>query len=171
MKPDPAPVLHAGLLALRSGGRWRGVLVLGPSGSGKSDLALRALDAGFRLVADDRTCVWASAGRPYGRAPETLFGLLEVRGLDLVRIPALDFCRIDLAVSAAAPGSTPERLPDPDALEVAGTRVPHLVLRLTDASAPHRLREALWRLGGEGEESYQGGLPAPPASATGGSAP
>lgn len=171
MTPGAAPVLHAGLLALRWSGRWRGVLILGPSGSGKSDLALRALEAGFRLVADDRTCVWNSGGSPYGRAPDVLSGLLEVRGLDVVRAPALDFCRIDLAVTAATREAPPARLPDPAVLEVAGTAVPHLVLRLTDASAPHRLREALCRLGGGREESYQGGLPAPAAPVLGESAP
>lgn len=162
-----SPPLHAGLLALRWRGRWRGALVQGPAGAGKSDLALRALDIGFRLVADDRTQVWASSGRAWGRAPEVLSGLLEVRGLDVVRVPVLDYCRIDLAVTAG----DPERLPEPGVLDLAGASVPHLVLRLTDASAPHRLKEALCRLGGDREESYQGGLPAPPASATGGSAP
>jgi serine kinase of HPr protein (carbohydrate metabolism regulator) len=161
------PVLHAGLMALRLRGRWRGVLVQGPSGSGKSDLALRALDAGFRLVADDRTVAWASGGAVYGRAPDLLSGLLEVRGLDVVRVPALDFCRIDLAVSAG----DPERLPEPATLDLAGGRVPHLVLRLTDASAPHRLREALCRLGGGREESYQVCLPAPAAPVLGESPP
>ena len=171
MTQAQAPILHAGLLALRAGGRWRGVLVLGPSGSGKSDLALRSLDAGFRLVADDRTCVWTSGGHPYGRAPDPLAGLLEVRGIDVVRVTALAFCRIDLALSAATPGYPPERLPDPGLLDVAGAAVPHLVLRLTDASAPHRVKEALWRLGGGREESYQGDLPAPTAPVLGESAP
>ena len=46
---------HAGLLARWTGGHWRGVLIEGESGSGKSDLALRALDDGWSLVADDRT--------------------------------------------------------------------------------------------------------------------
>lgn len=160
-------ILHAGLLALRQGGRWRGVLVRGPSGSGKSDLALRAMDAGFRLVADDRTLVWTSGGQAWGRAPAPLSGLLEVRGLGVVHAPALDFCRIDLAVT----DGTPERMPDPGRLDLAGSMVPHLVMRLTDASAPHRLKEALCRLGGGREESYQDSLPAPGASATGGSAP
>lgn len=164
-------VLHAGLLALRWRGRWRGVLVQGPSGSGKSDLALRALDAGFRLVSDDRTVVWSSGGRLFGRAPETLSGLIEVRGLDVVRVPVLDVCRIDLAVTSAPPEDPPERLPDPTTLSLAGQETPHLFLRLTDASAPHRLREALCRLGGDGEESYQGGLPAPGAPVPGGDSP
>ncbi len=53
-------ILHAGLVALRLEGVWRGALIAGPSGVGKSDLALRAIEAGFRLVADDRA---AAAGR------------------------------------------------------------------------------------------------------------
>ena len=56
-------IRHAGLIARRMGGVWRGVLIEGPSGAGKSDLALRALDQGFRLVADDRVVVWTDAGR------------------------------------------------------------------------------------------------------------
>ena len=162
-----SPALHAGLLALWSGGRWRGVLVEGPAGSGKSDLALRALDMGFRLVADDRTLVWSSGGAAYGRAPETLAGLLEVRGVGVLRTPVLDFCRIDLVVASGVP----ERLPDPEVAVLAGTPVRSLSLRLTDASAPHRMKEALCRLGAGPEESYQGGLPAPAAPTMGEQAP
>jgi serine kinase of HPr protein (carbohydrate metabolism regulator) len=162
-----SPTLHAGLLALRWRGRWRGALVQGPAGAGKSDLALRALDIGFRLVADDRTQVWASGGRAWGRAPEVLSGLLEVRGLDVVRVPVLDYCRIDLAVTAG----DPERLPEPGVLDLAGASVPHLVLHLTDASAPHRLKEALCCLGARPEESYQVSLPTPTASTLGESDP
>ena len=162
-----SPALHAGLLALWSGGRWRGVLVQGPSGSGKSDLALRALDLGFRLVSDDRTLVWSSDGAAFGRAPETLAGLLEVRGVGVLRVPALAFCRIDLAVVSG----TPERLPDPEVLVLAGAPVRRLALQLTDTAAPHRIREALCRLGAGPEESYQGGLPAPAAPTMGESAP
>lgn len=162
-----SPALHAGLLALWSGGRWRGVLVQGPSGSGKSDLALRALDLGFRLVSDDRTLVWSSDGAAFGRAPETLAGLLEVRGVGVLRVPALAFCRIDLAVVSG----TPERLPDPEVVVLAGAPVRRLALQLTDTAAPHRIREALCRLGAGPEESYQGGLPAPAAPTMGESAP
>ncbi|MFM8819530.1 MAG: HPr kinase/phosphorylase [Phenylobacterium sp.] len=162
-----SPARHASLLALWSGGRWRGVLVEGASGSGKSDLALRALDLGFRLISDDRTLVWSSDGAAYGRAPESLAGLLEVRGVGVLRIPALAFCRIDLVVMSG----TPERLPDPEFAVLAGAPIRRLSLRLTDASAPHRLKEALCRLGAEPEESYQVPLPAPVAPVTGESAP
>jgi serine kinase of HPr protein (carbohydrate metabolism regulator) len=108
-----APVAHAGLVALRLGGRWRGALVEGPAGCGKSDLALRAIDQGFRLVADDRVVLWRSAGGLYGRAPATLHGLIEARGVDVVREPALAFCEVALVVQ---PG-TPERLPEPATVE------------------------------------------------------
>ena len=66
---------HAGLIALYGGGLWRGVLIEGRSGSGKSDLALRCLSLGFRLVADDRTRLWVSEGRLFGAAPEPIAGL------------------------------------------------------------------------------------------------
>ena len=135
-------ILHAGLIAQRHAGAWRGVLIEGPSGSGKSDLALRALDLGFRLVADDRTLVWTSSGQLFGRAPDTLHGLLEVRGLDVVRAPVLPMAPIRLVVRAGAP----ERLPEPDHAEVHGVRVPRFLLDLKDASAPAKLSRALARL-------------------------
>ena len=67
------------------GGGWRGALLRGPSGAGKSEpgAAARCLPVG-RLVADDRTLVWSSAGRLYGRAPAALAGLVEVRGVGVL---------------------------------------------------------------------------------------
>jgi serine kinase of HPr protein (carbohydrate metabolism regulator) len=80
-------IRHAGLIAHRVAGTWRGALVEGPSGVGKSDLALRALDQGFVLVADDRTLVFVSGGELYGRAPDALAGLVEARGLGVLPQP------------------------------------------------------------------------------------
>jgi serine kinase of HPr protein (carbohydrate metabolism regulator) len=70
-------IRHAGLVALRLDGLWRGALIEGPSGGGKSDLALRAIEAGFRLVADDRVVVWTSGGALFGRAPDPIRELIE----------------------------------------------------------------------------------------------
>ena len=70
-----------------------GVLLLGPPGSGKSDLVLRLLDRGFALVADDRV-----ESTTFGSAPSALAGLLEVRGLGIVRLPYLSSCRLALVV-------------------------------------------------------------------------
>ncbi|MET0294699.1 MAG: HPr kinase/phosphorylase [Phenylobacterium sp.] len=137
-------ILHAGLIACRIGGGWGGVLIEGPSGAGKSDLALRALDDGFRLVADDRTVVWESGGRLYGRAPETLAGLLEVRGVGIVAQSALPFARIVLAAVC----TPPERHPDPAARELCGLRVPLVEFAPLENSATAKLRRALEHLGG-----------------------
>ena len=154
-------ILHAGLLALwvpgeRDGG-WRGALIEGPTGAGKSDLALRAIDQGFRLVADDRVLVWRAGGRLFGRAPATLHGLVEARGLGVWPEPALPFCRIVLALRCG----DEQRTPDPDAVEHAGVTVPRLTLQPLTPSAPAKLRRALHHLGAEPEGAYLPGLAAP----------
>ena len=132
-------IVHAGLLGLRLGGRWRGALIEGRSGAGKSDLALRAIEAGFRLVADDRVVLWTCGGRLYGRAPDTLQGLLEVRGLDVVREPGLSFCEVALLVS---PGD-PERIPPRNRAKRLEVELPAVILPYGEASAPAKLRRAL----------------------------
>lgn len=74
-----------------------GVLLLGPSGAGKSDLLLRLIDHGFTLVADDQVCIEDGIAR----APDILAGLLEVRGLGIVRLPFVKQARLALAVHLA----------------------------------------------------------------------
>ena len=143
--------LHAGLIALHTSSGWRGALIQGSSGAGKSDLALRCLDAGFRLVADDRVILWASGGALYGRAPGPLAGLVEVRGLGVLPHPALAFCRIALSVR----DGPPERLPDPASEAYEGLSVPKIVLPLLESSAPAKLGRALLHLGGGAEGAYQ----------------
>lgn len=83
-----------------------GVLLLGPAGSGKSDLLLRLLDRGFVLVSDDRVNIDGSIATP----PEALIGLLEVRGLGILRLPYTRAARLALAVELGRPA---ERLPEP----------------------------------------------------------
>ena len=132
-------IVHAGLIARRGGGVWRGVLIEGPSGSGKSDLALRALCEGFRLVADDRVVLWTSGGRLFGRAPDTLRGALEVHGLDVVRQPAVAMSQVVLVVRSG----TPERIPQLQSIELLGLSTPLLELDLREPSAPAKLSRAL----------------------------
>jgi serine kinase of HPr protein (carbohydrate metabolism regulator) len=132
-------IRHAGLIAQRLDGRWLGVLVEGPSGAGKSDLALRALDQGFRLVADDRVLLWASEGRLFGRAPETLRGLIEARGLDVLRVEPVPLCEVRMVARLG----TPERLPDPATETILGVVVPLLAADPFELSAPAKLGRAL----------------------------
>jgi serine kinase of HPr protein (carbohydrate metabolism regulator) len=132
-------IRHAGLIARRMGGVWRGVLIEGPSGAGKSDLALRALENGFRLVADDRVLAWASEGELYGRAPDTLRGMIEVRGVGVLRVEPVAFCRI----VALARLETPERIPDLATQAILGIQVPLLAVAPFETSAPAKLSRAM----------------------------
>ena len=132
-------IAHAGLIATRMGRSWRGVLIEGPAGAGKSDLALRALSEGFSLVADDRVILWRSEDRLFGRAPDTLFGLLEVRGLEVIPMPAIPLAEVALIARCG----TPDRIPAPQTAEILGVRVPAIDIDPRLASAPAKLRRAL----------------------------
>jgi serine kinase of HPr protein (carbohydrate metabolism regulator) len=148
-------ILHAGLVALRRDGCWRGALIAGPSGVGKSDLALRALETGFRLVADDRTLVWVSGGRLYGRAPDALAGLIEARGLGVMPERAVAFAEIVLVVRCAPRDVEIERMPDPRGETLAGASIPLLNLDPREPSATAKLRRALQQLGAGAQQAYQ----------------
>jgi serine kinase of HPr protein (carbohydrate metabolism regulator) len=72
--------IHATCVAI--GGQ--GVLIMGPSGIGKSDLALRLIDRGATLVSDDYTEIELVEGALTGRPPATIAGKIEVRGVGIV---------------------------------------------------------------------------------------
>lgn len=146
-------ILHAGLITQCGPSGWRGILIEGPSGGGKSDLTLRAMQAGFRLVADDRTLVWASGGALYGGAPDQISGLMEIRGLGVVPQPTRRFSRIALCVRAG----TPDRVPEPAEISYLGLNLPLIILPLLESSAPTKLHHALRHLGAAREEAYLGG--------------
>lgn len=140
-------ILHAGLIALRQDGGWQGVLIEGPSGAGKSDLALRLLDVGFRLVADDRVLVWRSGGRAWGRAPDSLHGLMESRGLGVLPCPSLAFVPIALAIRCAPSPDAVERHPADETRDLPGGVVPIRSLWPFDPAAPAKIRRAMQHLG------------------------
>ncbi len=140
-------IRHAGLIARRIGGVWRGALIEGPSGVGKSDLALRALESGFRLVADDRVAVFASGGRIYGAAPPALAGLLEIRGLGVVSQPSISISAIAMVVRCIDAPSAVERLPEPRFEALCGVNVPVFDLWPLEPAAPAKIRRMLEHLG------------------------
>jgi serine kinase of HPr protein (carbohydrate metabolism regulator) len=135
-------ILHAGLIARRAFGGWRGVLIEGPSGAGKSDLALKALQRGWRLVADDRTLIWRDDGRLWGRAPDVLAGLIEARGVGVVAADRLTFAEIALVVHCAAAEDI-ERMPDPASWSALGICLPLVALVALEESATAKLEQAL----------------------------
>src|SRR5687768_3846596 len=105
--------LHATCVELSD----RGIVLLGPSGSGKSDLALRLIDRGARLVADDQLTVERQGDRLLGRPAEALAGLLEVRGYGIVKLPWRAPCPLGLAVGLDSVGPLP-RLPEPESYDL-----------------------------------------------------
>ena len=139
----PAPI-HATTVALRHRGAWKAVLILGRSGAGKSDLGLRLIDKGWRLVSDDYTRVWASGGDLHAAAPETLVGRIEARGVGIVGAPTWPVARVVLAVEAEEAPS--ERLPERARRRIAGVDVPLLTLDLRQASAVAKVAAALQTL-------------------------
>jgi hypothetical protein len=133
--------IHADCVAIGT----RGVLILGDSGAGKSDLALRLIDAGAKLVADDRTELYLARGRLCARAPKTIAGLIEVRGLGVIALPFAKNVSLDLAVKLGVPA---KRLPDahfyaPPAPLKLVKPLPFIMLDGTAPSAPARIRIAL----------------------------
>lgn len=122
--------------------RWRGhgILLRGPSGAGKSDLALRLIERGALLVADDLVRIEAAAdGRLVARAPGR-GGLIELRGQGVFRQPALARATLDLCLDLVqAAVLAAERLPEPATATYCGCRLPLHRLDPFAASATARL--------------------------------
>ena len=114
--------------------RGAGVLLVGPPGSGKSDLLLRLLARGFDLVSDDRTEIEDGIARPV----PALAGLLEVRGLGIVRLPHAASARLALVAQLGQPSV---RMPSPARDEDLG--LPEVTIDPLGASAPERVALAL----------------------------
>ena len=133
--------LHSSTVALDG----RAVLISGPSGSGKSDLALRMLDRGFTLVSDDRTILRRLGGKLIASAPDTIKGKLEVRGVGIVEMKTVANVPVALVVELTSEIS---RMPDDDQERlILGAGIPLINVDALTASAPSKVALALERLG------------------------
>jgi HPr kinase/phosphorylase len=110
------------------------VLVLGPPGSGKSDLALRLLSRGFELVADDQVDIVDGIAS----CPAELTGLLEARGLGIVRLPYRTHARLALIVEL---DGRADRMPLPR--QHPELRLPVVHIDAAAPSAPEKIGLAL----------------------------
>ncbi len=119
------------------------VLIRGPSGSGKSRLALELIEAMHRnsllfarLVADDRVQLDAAGGRLLARAPLELAGLIEVRGCGLLRVPYEPSAVVGFVVDLAAGDAA--RMPEPNgrAAEIGGVVLPRLAVAAGESALP-----------------------------------
>ena len=118
------------------------VLLRGGSGSGKSDLALRLIDGGARLVADDRVDLEARDGRLMASAPREIAGLFEARGIGVVRLEYAAEAPLVLIVDLVAPGEV-ERLPPETSESFLGVSLPLFRLAPFEASAAAKVRLAV----------------------------
>ena len=131
-----------------------GALLRGPSGAGKSDLALRFIYLARRgpaaieaplLVADDQVLLSCAEGRLIARAPDTIRGLLEVRGIGIVEVKPAPEATLALIVDLVAPGDV-ERMPQVLKMErMLGIDVPVLRLAPFENSAPIKLAAVITR--------------------------
>jgi len=119
----------------------KGVLFLGESGSGKSDLALRFIDSGAKLVADDRVHIHSENHQLIASAPEKLRGLIEARGIGILTLPYAPNAPLMLAVKLVLREQV-ERMPLPQFFSCLDLQLPLLSLHAFDDSTPAKIR--LW---------------------------
>lgn len=128
MAPTPAfQNIHASCVAANG----KGLLILGPSGAGKSALALQMIALGAQLVADDRCDIWAEQDRLYARPPAKIAGLIEARGLGILRLPVCAQIQVWAAVDLS--DSSYARFPPPRSLQLCEVEVEFLPFH----AAPH----------------------------------
>lgn len=119
-----------------------GVLLRGQPGSGKSDLALRLIDQGARLIADDRVDLQVRDGRVVASAPVEIAGLFEVRGLGVLPVAPMEETVVGAIVDLVAPAAV-ERVPEREAEYILGVSIAVFRLAPFEASAPAKVRLAV----------------------------
>ncbi len=129
-------LLHASCVRING----KGVLLMGASGAGKSDLALRLMDRGATLVGDDYLEVQVRDGQLVAQVPDRISGKLEVRGIGLCRFPFINSATIELIVRL---GEEVARFPQQVVEVLDGISIPLLHLNAYEASAPLKVELAL----------------------------
>ena len=128
--------LHATSVAIDG----RAVVLEGPSGSGKSDLALRLIDRGAVLISDDATLLVRSGGGLVASAPSTIRGQMEVRGVGIVTMPHVADVPLGLIVRLTG---EPVRMPDRRVRRIAGIEVREMAFDAGHATTPIKIELAL----------------------------
>lgn len=128
--------VHATTLAING----HGVMLVAPSGAGKSDLALRLIDRGATLVSDDYTEVARNGDTLVATPPSTIVGQMEIRGVGIVAVPFTPSTTVQIVVEL---GDEVERMPDARWRIVAGQQVRAITINPRHASATIKVEYAL----------------------------
>ena len=132
-------ILHASCVAIDG----KAVLLSGPSGVGKSDVALRLIDVGAELVADDQTQIVLEGDVLMASPPPQIAGFIEARHLGLLRLPYCEAAPVALYVELVGPEGALERLPEAKNYSLLDRPVRWLKLRAMEASTPAKIRLAI----------------------------
>ncbi|MBP5399858.1 MAG: HPr kinase/phosphatase C-terminal domain-containing protein [Alphaproteobacteria bacterium] len=128
--------IHANAVCLKN----KGILITGPSGSGKSDLTLRLiLNHNAVLISDDRTLVECSNGVLKASCPQNIRGMLEVRGVGICNFNTKPTAKISLIVKLVSSRAKIERLPEIKTTEILGIKIPTIELYAFESSAPEKI--------------------------------
>ncbi len=118
-----------------------GVLIIGDSGSGKSDLALRLIDSGATLISDDITICKKKINGIYLSCPKETKGLLEVREVGIITVPYVE--KVKLIMVVRLTDQVLQRLPDKDFLKILDIKIPLLLIDGKNPSAVAKVKVKL----------------------------
>lgn len=119
-----------------------GVVLRGPSGSGKSDLAIRMIHDGAQIIADDQTILYVEHGRLMAQSPTEIAGKMEVRGVGILKMGPPAVAPVAIVIDMVDIQDVP-RIPDFEPIELVGHSVPRIYLSPMEMSAAAKVRLAL----------------------------
>ena len=142
--PPPSKIVLHGTAVLMKGAGFEpaAVLIRGLSGAGKSDLAFRLIEAGAELICDDQVELEKRQEKVFAGSVSAIEGLLEVRGIGLVRYDVAPQSRLRLVVDLVKREDVP-RLPEAETIEILDIEIPRLRLHGFDGSTPLKVAKAL----------------------------
>ena len=118
-----------------------GVLILGDSGSGKSDLALRLIDNGATLISDDVSICKKNLNNIYLYCPPEIKGLLEVREIGIITVPFVERIKLRLVVNLKSNNN--ERFPKESSFRILGIKIPIINIEGKNSSAVAKIKVKL----------------------------
>ncbi len=132
-------LLHASTVAING----KAAMLAGAPGIGKSDLALRLIDAGALLIADDQTLLRCDGEKLLASPPDSIAGLIEVRHVGLMRLPFTTLLPVALYVELVSSTENLERLPELGFMVLEGVNIRRVFLPAFAASTPAKIRTIL----------------------------